>query len=234
MEVTPMQGGKIGDYKAEILRVLAENLMGETVTGISKTLGISRNTVSKYLGILEAQQLISKQDVGAYSLYFTKERSSLSQNLVITFFRGFLAGLKKVFPQNPNIFKGIGSQVEQFISFPLIGGEIDQIKTWLHNLSHKEFFEAFAFLLPRLFIIAENVRVKSVVIDPKFENALYVLTDTPLLEDEIYSYGFYVLTGFIETYFRVKYNVKLTCDVVECKFSRKADENFAKISLKIS
>ncbi len=228
-----MQIGKKGNYKEDILRVLAENLMGETVTGISKTLGISRNTVSKYLCILEAQQLINKQDVGAYSLYFTKERSSFPQNLTIMFFRGFLAGLKKVFPGHLDSFKDIGREIEQYISFPLIGGEIDQVKTWLQNLTNKEFFDAFLFLLPRLFIIAENVRVKNMVIDPKFETAMYILADTPLLDDETYLYGFYVLAGFIESHFRLKYNKNLICDVVECKFSRKGEDTFAKISVKI-
>ena len=91
------RANKKSNYEQEILGCLENKTMGLTVTNITNLLGISRNTVSKYLAILELQHLIDKQDIGAYRFYFSKNTSgNLPSSLTTSFIKGFLAGLKKI------------------------------------------------------------------------------------------------------------------------------------------
>jgi DNA-binding transcriptional ArsR family regulator len=224
---------KKGNYGTEILHCLEESVMGLTVTDLANTLGMSRNTVSKYLGIYEAQQLITKQEIGAYRLYFGKNRGALPNSTINSLFLGFLAGIKREFPYQAEAFKRVGAEIDKHITFPLIGGKVDEIITWIHNLPNETFLESIAFLLPRIFFIAEKAIVKSYVIQEGGNKATYVLTDTPLLSNENYIYGFHAMAGFLESYFKSKYQKSLKCDVGECHFSQVPSEAYANVSITI-
>ncbi len=207
--------------------------MGLTITDIAKTLGISRNTVSKYLKTLEVQQLISSQDVGVYRLYFIKNPGALPSTVLNSLFWGVLAGLKKNFPDQPEIFKKVGGEIIQNITFPLIGGKTEEIITWLSQISNKQFFEAIGVLLPRIFFIGENTHVKSFTIEDGGKKALYILTNTILLQKEEYTYGFYLMAGFFESYFHSKYRKKIACDIVDCVFSPSPIEAHATVAVQV-
>lgn len=233
MEPRPRVNKK-GNYEQEIMGCLENKTMGLTVTNIANLLGISRNTVSKYLGILEVQHLVGKQDIGAYRLYFAKTNDlGLPHNFMNSFIKGFLGGLKKEFANNSERFKKIGEEIEQYVRFPLIGGEVDQVESWLHNLSSREFLEVVAFILPRIFFIAENVRVKSFTIDEGGTKAQYILTDTALLESEDYIYGFHLMAGFFESHFRTKYKITVRCIVGDYDFSQDLGESYLNIFVEV-
>jgi len=51
-------------YEDKILDCLMRNNYGLTVVGISKMIGASRNTVYRYLGILETKNLVFKKEIG--------------------------------------------------------------------------------------------------------------------------------------------------------------------------
>ncbi|HMF30398.1 MAG TPA: helix-turn-helix domain-containing protein [Candidatus Lokiarchaeia archaeon] len=221
------------NYDQEILKCLEDGVIGLTVTDIANTLGISRNTVSKYLRTLETQQLVSSQDVGVYRLYFVKIQGALPRAMLNSIFWGVLAGLKKVFPDYPEMFKKVGGEIDKNISFPLIGGNIEEIVEWLRQITNEQFFEAIAILLPRIFFIAENARVKSFTIEEGRAKATYLVTNAILLQNENYLYSLYIMAGFLESYFKSKYKKEIACDIVDCKFSELPSDAYVKIAIEI-
>ncbi len=220
------------DYDQEILKCLEEGVMGLTITDIAKTLGISRNTVSKYLKVLEVKQLVSVQDVGVYRLYFLKNQSVIPPSLLNSLFWGVIAGLKKVFPGHPEMFKKVGGEIDQNLTFPLIGGKLEEIIAWLDQITNKQFFDAIAFLLPRIFFIAENAYVKSFTIEQN-DRAVYFLTNTTLVQKEDYLYALYIMAGFLESYFWSKYKKRIGCDIADYAFSPFPGEGQVKISIQV-
>lgn len=64
------------EYRLKLLEILSKNEFGLTISDIAKQINGNRNTVSKYLAILEAEQLIFKKDIGPASLYFSQDYES--------------------------------------------------------------------------------------------------------------------------------------------------------------
>ena len=64
------------DYRPTLLEILSKNEFGLTISDIAKQINGNRNTISKYLGILEAEKLVFKKDVGPASLYFSQDYES--------------------------------------------------------------------------------------------------------------------------------------------------------------
>ncbi len=230
METPPRSNKR--DYDQEIIKCLEEGVMGLTITDIAKTLGISRNTVSKYLKVLEVRDIVSAQDVGVYRLYFSKNQRAIPPNMLNSLFWGVIAGLKKVFPDHPEMFKKLGGEIDKSLTFPLIGGKLEEIIAWLNQITNKQFYDAVAFLLPRIFFIAENAYVKSFTIE-RDDRAVYLLTNTTLMQKEDYIYALYIMAGFLESYFWSKYKKKITCDILDCCFSPFPGEGYVKIGVQV-
>jgi len=64
---------KTRQLESEILEYIKEKPNGVTITKISKDKGFSRNTISKYVSILELKKKIVSKKIGAYRLYFSTE-----------------------------------------------------------------------------------------------------------------------------------------------------------------
>ena len=92
------------DYERRILDCVSENLFGLTITAIAEKTNISRNTVYRYVGILETQGTIYNKRVGTYNLYFSKIKSMLFRDTVTSFFKALLSCLKEEFPGKEGLF----------------------------------------------------------------------------------------------------------------------------------
>jgi len=110
---------KKNEFKFNILNQLEDSASGLTITELSKKLNFHRNTVSKYLGILEAEGLVKKKDIGAALLYFSAKRKYLRRKLVNSFMKALLYGLKSNFPDNNEIFKNVGRILLDYFQFSL-------------------------------------------------------------------------------------------------------------------
>ena len=107
------------EYKSKILDTLSDSASGLTITEISSKARIHRNTVSKYLGILEAEELVNKKDIGAARLYYSKKRKFIRKKLVNTFIQALLYALKSKFPNEEDLFKEIGLKILDHFEFSL-------------------------------------------------------------------------------------------------------------------
>ena len=105
------------DYETEILECIRENPSGVNITDISNKKEFSRNTVSKYVSILELKKKTFKRKVGAYHLYFSAEKSYFPKEIIISYYKALLSGLKKNYPRAEETFKDIGRKSLKFIDF---------------------------------------------------------------------------------------------------------------------
>ena len=114
-------------YEDKILDCLMRNNYGLTVVGISKLIGASRNTVYRYLGILETKTLVFRKEIGRYNLYFSKEGRQITIDVVAGFYKGLLIALNKELPIEPEQFKNIGKFISNYVSLPFEKDDIDQV-----------------------------------------------------------------------------------------------------------
>lgn len=63
------------DKRRQILEFLANNPRGSTISQISKEVGISRVTASKYLKILVAEEKVEQREVGRAKLHYLQQEN---------------------------------------------------------------------------------------------------------------------------------------------------------------
>ena len=82
------------DYKKLILETLNTYASGLTITDLANRIDAHRNTVSKYLTVLEAKGKVYKKDIGTASLYTTSRRININRTIVTAFVKSLLYGIK--------------------------------------------------------------------------------------------------------------------------------------------
>jgi predicted ArsR family transcriptional regulator len=65
---------KVKSVEEDILKVLKKSSFSLTIDEISRKIGITRQTTSKYLLYLEAKGEVQKREVGTAKLYFIGNR----------------------------------------------------------------------------------------------------------------------------------------------------------------
>ena len=103
------------DLESEILEYIREKQGGVTITEIAKKRGFSRNTVSKYISILEIKKKIFGKKFGSYHLYFSTEMNLFSRLFILAYYKAILAGLKDKYPNDGEVFKEIGRNSVEYI-----------------------------------------------------------------------------------------------------------------------
>ena len=120
------------------------NISAPSMIGIFK----SRNTISKYVSILELKNKIYKRKVGAYNLYFSTKKRFFPKEIILSYYKALLSGLKKSYPYDAKIFKEIGRNSLEFIDFTF-GPTLKKGLKSLRNIPvPKMYFEAFDKFYP--------------------------------------------------------------------------------------
>jgi len=220
------------DYKSKILNTLSDSASGLTITEISSKARIHRNTVSKYLGILEAEELVKKKDIGAARLYFSKKRKYLRKKLVNTFIQALLYALKSKFPDKEKIFKEIGLKLLEHFQFSLGDAyrkEIEKLRVITDTKAYlklfKEFYNSFDFFQDDIDISIVELHQNKVIY--RIKNSEY------LDNSDAFIYFFYVMCGITEGIYLRNLNIKIVCNVEKFHVSSNKEENFIDISLEI-
>ena len=226
-----MNSNKKIDYRTKIIKKLSESASGLTITEISNKTDIHRNTVSKYLGVLEAEGLVKKKEIGAASLYFfSKKRKYLRKNLVTSFLQALLYGLKEEFPDNPAAFKKVGLKILEYFDFP-IGNSyirefervrsdsdvIDQLKLF------QKFYNSYDFFQDDLDISILELHQNKIT---------YRIKNSEFLNDN-FIYFFYIACGITEGIYLQNLNKNVNCNVENVNIAEDKDECFIDISLEI-
>ncbi len=91
------------NIRSDILNILEENNEGLNVSQIADSLKLSRNTVKKYLGRLEIENLIDVNEIGRSRISFLKKKRKSEQerfnSLTVIFFNELFPAFEKASPQ---------------------------------------------------------------------------------------------------------------------------------------
>lgn len=220
------------NYKSKLLDQLSEFPSGLTITELSNQTKIHRNTVSKYLSILEAEGLVKKKNISAARLYFSEKRRFLRKDLVNSFLQALLIALKNKFSDQEQIFKEVGNEITKFFEFPLgkeYFEEFEKVKdisnTKIHLKLFQKFYNSFDFFQDDLDIS---------IIDLHEDKAIYRLKKSEFLESsDDFIYYFYIVCGITEGVYLQKLNKKVICNVEKINISSNKEESYIDISLEI-
>ena len=220
-------------YEDKILDCLMRNNYGLTVVGISKLIGASRNTVYRYLGILETKTLVFRKEIGRYNLYFSKEGRQITIDVVAGFYKGLLIALNKELPIEPEQFKNIGKFISKYVSLPFEKDDIDQIVK-IETPLKREFLDILEVIRPYVSLLHDKITLKDVVVNEQEKKLLIHFINSDILEEfESTISHFYIVTGFIEAKIKNRIKINVKCDVIDYQLSNKDEENFIKITLEI-
>ncbi len=220
-------------YEDKILNCLMRNNYGLTVVGISKMIVASRNTVYRYLGILETKNLVFKKEIGRYNLYFSKEGRQINLDIVLGFYKGLLIALNNELPISSSQFKNIGRFISNYVILPFESGKTDQLVK-IETPLKREFLEVLEVIRPYMSLLHDKITLKDIVVNEEKKKLLIHFTNSDLLEEaESTISHFYLVTGFIEEKILKQYKIKVKCDIVDYQLSNENEENFIKISLEL-
>ena len=219
------------DYEKKILECLKSSAYGLTVTGISKKLGASRNTVYRYLDILEGKDVIFKKEIGRYNLYFSKEARAVSRDIISSFYKGLLVALNDEFPEDRVKFKEFGKTIAKHVNFPY---EVDDLAQLMgsEELLKKEFIEVLGVIRPYFSLLHDKISLKDIDINEKERKLLFHFVNSDMLEEIQEGINhFYLLAGFLEEKVREKFGLNVRADILEYEISEKDGENYIDVSL---
>ncbi|MFO8019045.1 MAG: hypothetical protein R6U96_10440 [Promethearchaeia archaeon] len=198
------------DYEKLILEYLLENPSGSTITDICNAIDASHNTVSKYLGILEARKRVVGKKVGSYTLYSSTKRRLIPKKLLDNYYLGLLSFFKKEFTDKKK-YKDFGKEIAHYLNFPygskypdkVLPNEKDSIEDFLRYLG-----DSFSFID---FIYEVSPTVESKV---KGKKALYCLSNIDLFEksEKLHNH-FYIVAGVLEQTIANSLNRDVNCSI---------------------
>jgi len=220
-------------YEDKILDCLMRNNYGLTVVGISKLIEASRNTVYRYLGILETKNLVFRKEIGRYNLYFSREGRQITIDVVAGFYKGLLIALNKELPIEPEQFKNIGRFISNYVFLPFEKDDIDQIVK-IETPLKREFLDILEVIRPYVTLLHDKITLKDVVVNEEEKKLLIHFINSDILEEYKSTIShFYIVTGFIEEKIKNRIKIEVKCDVVDYQYSNEDEENFIKISLEL-
>ncbi len=220
-------------FEDKILECLLSNGYGLTVAEIARLINASRNTVYRYLGILEAKDIVFRKEIGNYNLYFSKEGRQISRDIVASFYTGLLIALSKELSNLPSKFKEIGKIISNYVVLPFDAQTLNQFGASKEFIK-KEFVEVLGILRPYISLLHDRIVLKDILVE---ENAkrivLHFVNSDMLQEHEEGINHFYLLTGFIEAKIKLLFNLTVKCDILNYQISKEKKENFIKFSLEL-
>jgi len=218
------------DYKKEILEYITEHPYGVNVKDIIDDKDFARNTVKKYLKDLEEQDLIYKKEIGVYALYYSKERSMLFKAAIISFFKGLLANLKKIHPNEEKLYKLIGRNISDSMEIPIANEEREYLKK-LKNLSDLEILESFGEYFPFFNILDDSISISDIEINKNDKKAILTFVNSDMLEhSDDYIYYFYLIVGLIEKKLNEYTGKEIRFEVLNYETFDKKEKSFVKLS----
>lgn len=215
----------------KIIKCLNDNLYGATVVDIAEKTNLCRNTVYRYLGILEGKDKIFKKKIGNYNLYFSKEGRRVSPNIVSAYYKGLLAAMNDAIPLNPMRWQRFGKKIADHLELPNEEKDFQKLIKLKLPLE-KEGIDILNSMRPYFSLLHDKITLKNVYGTEEKKKIILHFVDSDLLEDDkTYIYHFYILSGFIEAKIKKYLGINVECDVLDYKVKAKDEENYIKISL---
>jgi DNA-binding transcriptional ArsR family regulator len=220
------------DYEHKILECLAEHITGLTISDLATKTDISRNTIYRYLGILEGRGDVYNKRVGSYNLYFPMKRSMLYRESITTFLKGLFSKLKDSFPGKEALFKEYGMKIAESITLPFPSKGQEELEK-LEGYSLNEILESISIWGPHFNLLFDNVSISDIEIKKANRGIVTFINSEIIDSDNDSIYYFHVMAGIIEKKLGKFTNKKVKCDVFEYKIDPDKEKNYLKYSIKI-
>jgi predicted transcriptional regulator len=228
-----MPSSKDREFDKEILACLSRSTFGLTISDIAKKIETTRNTVYRYLGILEGTDLVFKKKIGRYVLYFSKEKELEYLDNVLPIYKSFIDNIRKEFPDKEFIFKRIGKGMVDAITFPISIEGYEHVEK-LKELPNKNLFELVRNLLPFLNLFDNKITVRIIDLNKEATKVEYQITNSIFLEGgESHLYHFQILAGFIEEKLKQVIEKIVKCEVLDYKIFEKKEDSYIRLSIEI-
>ena len=222
------------EYESEILECIRENPSGVTITDISKNKKFSRNTVSKYVTVLEVKKKVYRKKVGAYNIYFSTEKTYFPKEIITTYYKAILSGLKENFPDSEEIFKQIGRKSLEFIDFTFGPTVSKSLRGLRGNPILKLYFKVFSEFYRTYDILQPSVEISEPRFDKTGTKAYYRFTNSEFVKNsDDFIYHFYIVTGIIEALWERELEKPITCKVENVHVSEKVGDSFVELSIEV-
>ena len=227
-----MVPSKDRDFEKEIMGCLSRSTFGLTISDVAKKIETTRNTVYRYLGILEGKDLVFKKKIGRYVLYFSKEKELEYLDNVLPIYKSFIDNVRKELPEQEKVFKRIGKGMVDAITLPVSIEGFDELEK-VKMLPNKNLFELVRNLLPFLNLFDNKIKVRIIDLDKEATKATYQIANSIFLEGDGFIYHFHILAGFVEEKFKQVIEKEVKCEVLDYKIFDKKEDSFIKISIEI-
>jgi len=222
------------EYEFEILDCIRDHPGGVTITDIANLKEYSRNTVSKYVSILELKKLVLSRKIGAYKLYFSSTSGNLPRVVILSYYKALLTGLKQKFPGQAEIFKEIGLSEVANIKFAFGPDVFQELKKLKDKEFSKEHLDAFKNFFPSYDIFQPNIEISTLELDPKNMKAIFRFKNSAFLEDtDDYIYHIYLTCGITEGILKNTYNSHIVCDIENIHVSKNKEDAYFDLSIRL-
>ena len=222
------------DYETETLEYIRHNPGGVTITDIATGTEHSRNTIAKYVSILENKNKIFRKKIGAYHLYFVGKQGYFPKEITTSYYKAVLAGLKKHFPDKEEIFKQIGREALQYIDFSFGPTIKRQMKVIKGSPIIKLYFEVFKNFYTSYDLLQPTIEISDPEIDETGMSAIYRFSNSEFLENsDEFIYHFYMAAGIMEVIFTREIGHPVECFVEKIHIADSKESSYVKISVNI-
>jgi hypothetical protein len=185
------------NFEEEILNFLKHMPSGQTITDIANGIDSTRITVSKYITGLEKEEKIFTKKIGAYTLYFSSERSFVPRNVAMSFYEGILAWMKERIKDDEN-YKELGHSIAKFIPIPIGSYQANLLPS--KNVSIGNFLKYYGNLFTYYDFLFDEKLTVEVLVDNTGTSAIYKLINIEILEKSVnFEKHFYIMSGIIES-----------------------------------
>ena len=213
---------------------IRENPSGITITDISKEMGYSRNTVSKYVAILQLKDKIYSKSIGRYNLYFSVKTSFIPKNTIISVFKAFIKTLKESLPNQGLIYKEIGKRFFHHFEYKFGKSLLKEFATLKKVKDTKPHLEFFRKLYPSFNFLQDTMKITEMKFENNYNKAIYKFQNSQFLEtNDDYIFYFYIVAGIAEAHLSEELNRIINCEIQDIHIAEKKEESYVEMSIEI-
>lgn len=223
------------NHEFEILECIGHNPGGVTVSDIANFTKFSRNTISKYVSILELKKQIFSKKIGAYKLFFTTKRSYIPLELAISYYKALISRFKKYIPNTEGLAKKIGKEAVNDIKFTFGPSVLKQMRSLKDNPISRVHLESFKSFYPVYDPFSPEIEISIIDIDPKGKSATFRFKNSPfLLDTKDFDYHIYIIAGITEGILERELKMDVLCEIKEVNPSKRKENAYFDIIVKLS
>ena len=216
------------NYKTQILEVLNNSASGLTLKEISDEVDGHRNTISKYLYVLEAEGKVKKKEVGTANLYTTTRRNYLNKVIIADFVKAIFFGLKKELPNIEKALKKVGHHFLERFDFPISNSSIQIANKARNNRDPKLQMQIFTELYNSFDFLQDDVEISYLEIQER--RVVYRFKNLDFLGNtDDYVYYFYIMCGIAEGLFLNYFGSEIECNISEINVSKSPEDSYLDI-----